>query len=1042
MILGLDIGPNSIGWALVDAREAGSQIIDLGVRVFPEGVANFETSKEISRNEARRIARGMRRQIQRRRRRRANLRAALTTAGLLPSDPDELRRVLAIDPYSLRRRALTETLQPFEIGRIFVHLNQRRGFLSNARRDRGDKEVKGMLQEINELGAAMGARTLGQHLAELHDNPHLRVRGRHTRRQMLRDEFDGIWKAQSAHHPRLLTDALRYGAAGPQIQPHRPRRLPHGTDRVTQYGVEGIIFFQRPLYWPKSMIGPCEVEPREPRCPRADRAAQRFRVLQEANNLRIVDPDRHEERPLSADERSLLLERLSKKERLSFDEIRRQLGFLESVRFNLERGERSSIGGMKTDVLLAKSFKGWPELPEPRKDAVVRLLLDPALDEQIARDSLVRDHGFDAKTADGLVAVDLPSGYANLSLKAIAKLLPFLERGMPYMGTSDPAASALHAAGYLRRDELARRLFDSLPPLDRVRSGPLAQLPNPVVAAALYQVRKVVNAVLREYGRPDAIHVELARELKMGRAKRQEYNSRIREREEERAAAADYLRENQVTPRRDNVTKYLLWKQQREICIYTGSPIRFEHLFGGEIDIDHILPYSNSLDDSQANKVVCFHAANSEKGQQTPYKWLGETQPERYEQLCHRARHLPYPKYRKFVQRELELEDFIARQLRDTAYIARLTLEYLKMLVKEEHQVLGLKGQHTAELRHHWGLDTVLSELPDSPAWVEDREGTERPGGKNRADHRHHAIDAVVVALTNRSRLQHLARIRRDGGVQAKAEILAPPWPAFRQELQAKVAGIRVSHRTERSVHGALHEDTLYGPTPQPGVYVVRKPLENLSTSEVERIRDPAVRRKVEARLRERGVDPGRGKAAIPKGVWDKPLWMSEEKAIAIRRVRLTKPEESVVPIRGPDTRAFVKPGRLHHVALFKMQSNGKVRYVSRYVSMLEASVRKTDRRAVIERQHSDNPDAKFVMSLSSGDSVLVRREGADRLMVVSALVSTQRRVHLIDANDARPASGDAKRKDIGLTPGSLLGKYGARKVTVDPLGRIRWAND
>lgn len=1078
--LGIDLGPNSLGWALIDTSR-DPHLIDTGVRVFPEGVANFDSAKEISRNEDRRIARGMRRQILRRKRRRAILRAALTRAGLLPSDPVQLALLLKTCPYELRRRALTERLEPHEIGRILLHLNQRRGFLSNARKDKGDKEVKGMLQEISELAKSLEGRTLGEHLAETRRaEPLVRIRGRHTRRQMLLDEFHRIWRAQTAHHPELLNDKLRYGKAGPQAQPVKPRRMPSNSEWLTEFGIEGIIFFQRPLYWPRSMIGTCELEPREKRCPRADRSAQRFRLLQEVNNLRIIDPDLREERPLSADERALLLGRLSVKEKLSFDDIRKHLGFLDSVKFNLERGERSTIGGMKTDALLAAKFKGWHKLKDAVKDAAVRILIDPDLDDAQTLHRL-ESLDFDQQTAATLAAVELPSGYSSLSRKAIDKLLPFLEKGMRYMAESDAEQSALHAAGYHRRDELQRRLFDELPSLDRIRSGPLSELPNPVVSAALYEIRKVVNAIIREYGKPDQIHVEMARELKMSQAKRREYNSRIREREAQRDAAADYLREKGVRLTRDNITRYLLWKEQGEICVYSGNPIAFEQLFGGEIDVDHILPYSRTLDDSQANKVVCFRSANSDKGQRTPYEWQAAPQPEKYEQVCQRARRLAYPKYRKFLQKELELGDFIARQLRDTAYIARLTGEYLKLLVPGEHQVLGLKGQHTAELRHHWGLDKVLGEMPDSPAWAEDQAGRTRPGEKNRADHRHHAIDAIVVALTDRSRLQHLARIRAEGGTLATGEVLEEPWPGFRRDVAQKVQAIRVSHRVRRKVSGPLHEDTAYGLTETPGVFVVRKPVEALSPNEVALIRDPAIRRIVAAAFTSAGVSAGRRKKGTATGaptgtdlkaaLANLSLPTKDGRSIPIRKVRVLRNEKTIRAIRdNTPFQTYVKPGSTHHLSIFEWQEDGRRCRDAVFVPMIEAAGRIKEQIArfgelaaeiegkhppgaqrkrllaaarsqaerefpLIERRHPTRPEARFLFSLSDGEMLLANWKGQEKLLTFRTAASTQGQIYFAEHTDAR-RSADYRKFVCNCNT------IDGRKVTVDPLGRIRWAND
>jgi len=1053
--LGLDIGPNSIGWALVE-EGANARLVDCGARVFPEGVENFDTSKEESRGETRRTARGMRRQIMRRRRRKRILRAALESVGLWPTDPDQQKALLQGDPYLLRQRAVSEPLAPHEIGRVILHLNARRGFLSNSKKDKADKEVKGMLAEISDLAAKMQGKTLGQYLGDLRKTPHERVRGKHTRRSMLLEEFDKVWRCQAAHHPALLTDALRYGADGRQTHPHAPRRLPQKSEWLHEFGIEGIIFFQRPMYWPASMVGFCELEKGERRCPKADRAAQRFRLLQEVNNLRYIDPDDNREKPLTAEQRALLLEKLATVEKLTFEQVRKHLGFLDSIRFNLERSERSKLGGNKTDWLIAKAIgKGWYQRDESEKDGIVRVLIDPKLNDLALLARLTGQFHLGGEDAAKLMGVDLPAGYMNVSRKAIGKLLPYLEAGMRYMAESDPTRSALHAAGYLRRDELQRRLFDKLPSLQFIHSGPLADLANPVVRAALYEVRKVVNAIIREYGRPDEIHVEMARSMKMSREKRSEYNTRIHEIEAERDAAADYLRESQVPVSRESILRYRLWKEQQEKCVYTGKSISFAQLFGGEVDVDHILPYSRTLDDSQGNKVVCYHEANQEKGDRSPYEWLAASDPRRYEEIRVRAQILPYRKRLKFTQETLELDHFIARQLNDTAYIARLAGEYLKMLVQKEHDVLGLKGEYTAELRHQWGLEGVLAELPDSPAWQE--QSRLRPGEKNRADHRHHAIDAIVVALTNRSRLQQLSRIRKEGGTRTTGEVLGDPWPGFRQSVVERIKTVNVSHRVRRKVAGKLHEETHYGRRHDargnvvPGEFVIRKPVETLTPNEIENIRDPVIRRIISQAAQGAGLHVGRRKkGAQEEDVAGKKLKsalanLKMPSGIPIRRVRLVKPDDTIQAIRtkqaqaanDPTQVAYVKPGSTHHLCIFEWSENGKAHREAEFVTMLEAARRVRDGEPIIQRKHPDRPDAKFVMSLSAGEMVLGNWKGQKRLLVFKTAASTSGQMWFAEHTDAR-RSNEYKKFSCKC---STIGE-GLHKVTVDPLGRIRWAND
>lgn len=1104
--LGLDLGPNSIGWALVEENADGTgRLVDCGVRVFPEGVDAFDTGKESSRSEQRRMARMMRRQVRRRARRRRIVAAALVEAGLLPADDAERAAVLALDPYPLRARAIAEKLEPFEIGRILYHLNQRRGFLSlkKVSKARIEKELKAiqkkkaksaaspagdgdgaikkedeskMLAAIELLAQRIGGRTLGQALYEqqtsgaartIADSPiPVRIRNQHTRRSMIEDEFLRVWEHQKPHHPQLLTDGTCFGAVGRQdaLRTRGPTPRDHDKSLLRQFGLHGLIFHQRPIYWPREMIGMCELEKGQRRCHRADRRAQRFRMLQEVNNLRWSPPGRFEEQPLDDRQRADVIRKLYTTDRLTFDQIRKLLDMLDGVRFNLERGERASIKGCETDYRIAREYKDWHKLDEPTKDRIVRVLIDAERDSAAARERLLSEFKLAGDVADTLLSVDLPDGYVGYSLKAIERLMPHLERGLVLMGKSDAEVSAMHAAGYLRRDELQRRLFDKLPSLEMIRSGPLADLPNPVVNATMHELRRVVNAIVREYGRPDAVHVEMARSLKMSGEQRRQYNRKVHERGEEHDRIRALLRENGIAPTRDALLKYRLWKEQEEKCIYTGRAISFAQLYNGETDIDHILPYSLTLDDSQMNKLVCFRDANRDKGQRSPHDWLAGSDPDRFRQIEQRGECLPFNKRRKLAQQEIKGEDFLARQLNDTGYIARLAVAYLEMLVQNRHDVQGRKGTYTADLRHHWGVGDVLESLPDSPAWQE-KAGLS-PGEKNRADHRHHALDAIVIALTNRRTLaamhqgketvNHLDK--QTGEVveyQRFTKDIPPPWgmepQAFRQMVLDRLRSVNVSHRVRRGVRGALHEDSFYGPVHSPrggqrveGEFVKRKPVESLTMNEVENIRDKAIREIVARRLADHGICPGRGAAKVPpKKLQEAMAGLRMPSGVPIRRVRVLKKDETIRALReGRPDQAWVKPGATHHLCIFewdepdKKGRPGKVRDAV-FVPMLEAKRRVRAGEAIIRRTHPDRPDARFVMSLSAGEMVLAQVKGRERpaLLTFKTAASTQGQIYFALGTDAR-RSGDQTKYVFNCNT------LNARKVTVDPLGRIRWAND
>jgi CRISPR-associated endonuclease Csn1 len=795
-------------------------------------------------------------------------------------------------------------------------------------------------------------------------------------------EFDSLWSAQVPHHADLLTDDIRQKA-------------------------HHLIFYQRPIRIPKSLIGTCELETNRRRCPRADRRAQKFRMLVEVNNLLLID-QWGEERPPTPGERRKLLDYLGSAKSRSFDDIRKHLELGDAAVFNLERAGRKTLWGMPTDKAMShkdRFGKEWDGFDEEKKNRIVRSLIDE--DEKVVLERAQSQWGLKEEQANALLDADMPEGYMSFSREAIAKLLPHLEKGMPLM-TADDRPCAITAAGYLRPDQRPVKRLDRLPqPPD---------VPNPIVRQALHEVHKVVNATIREYGRPDRIHIELAREVKGSLEDRKRYTYRIRDREAQRDNAADAIRASGVKPSREAIDRYLLWREQKETCIYTGNQISLTQLLRGEADVDHILPKPRSLDDSMMNKVVCFRQANGEKGGQTPYEWLAMRDPERYAAICLRARKLPYGKYRKFLQKEVKLDDFIHRQLNDTAYISRAVRQYLLPLVENPHaDIFCTKGQLTAELRRGWGLNNVLRD-----------DGLNL---KSREDHRHHAVDAIVIALTDRSRLQRLAAERA----------CPPPRDHFFQEVQDVINSINVSHRVRRKIAGKLHEETIYGKTPEPGVFAYRKPLASLTLNEVENIRDEEVRKKVLARLKEFGITAGRKKkgqdspSGIPAETWKKPLWMNEEKQIPIFKVRLTKPEKTILPIRGGA--AWVKPGSTHHLCLFELP-NGK--HAAVFVTMLQAARRAAKGETIINRTHPDHPDATFIMSLSKGEMVLVKIEGKARILQYDTAASTTQQMKFTDPTDARPSA----EKDISRYYPSTFDKLEPRKIAIDPLGRIRWAND
>ena len=295
----------------------------------------------------------------------------------------------------------------------------------------------------------------------------------------------------------------------------------------------------------------------------------------------------------------------------------------------------------------------------------------------------------------------------------------------------------------------------------------------------------------------------------------------------------------------------------------------------------------------------------------------------------------------------------------------------------------------------------------------------------------------MVVALTDRKRLQALARLFH-GRPFARDKLSLDGWPGFRDDLKAALADLKVSHRAERKVSGQLHEETFYGKTNEEGVWVARKPVEKLSPNEIKGIRDDGIRRIVESRLNEHGIEFGRGKKT-DKQKWKQALANLEmPSGVPIRKVRVKKTEGSILPVReGTPNEVYVKPGSTHHLCIFEFEAKGKTKREAIFVTMLEAVQRLKAKEPIIQRTHPERPDARFVMSLSRGETVLADWHGEEKLLVFKTAVSSspQGQIRFAEHSDAR------RSKDYRKFPCSA-NTLDARKVTIDALGRQRWAND
>lgn len=996
--LGLDLGTNSIGWALIEYNDNQQprKLVACGSRIFQEAV---EAKTGTPKNHARRAARAARKLVARRKQRRAKLLNLLVRYGLLPQN-EAGRNALLLDnqannPYALRRRGLDEKLEPFAFGRALYHLAHRRGFQSNRKAGR-DEDSKKVGVAISALRAGMQAaqcRTLGEYLAAQPTQ-----RKRYTDRAMYTEEFEQLWNKQASFAPEQLTQALKVA-------------------------IHNSIFFQRPLKSQKHLVGKCTFEPTRKRAAKATLLAQHVRILQDVNHLTVKNPITREYRPLMQDERNKLAEALNKQKSITWGAVRKVLGWNkndslhEGETFNLEEGKKDKLLGNRTACDLRGALGDrWDTLTAQQQDDLVTDLL--TIDNEQGFLNRMQTHwGFDADTAEALAKIELEPGYARLSAKAMRAILPHLEQGMIY-------SDACKAAGYNHSNPNQRTITDKLGLPPNVR--------NPVVQKALFETRKVVNAIVRKYGKPAIIRVEMARDMKLSKRQKEELQKEQSKQKKANDLAAGILRKEFgiQQPTRADIQKYNLWLECKEVCPYTGTVISREMLFSPEVDVEHILPYSRSLDDSYMNRTLCMATYNRQKKlNNTPYE-IGQGYPPAYAEILQRIKPLPFPKRRRFEQKEVETDKFIERQLNDTRYICVEVRDFLQQLGTP---VEVSKGEATAKLRGRWRLNTLLS--PDGS------------NEKNRADHRHHAIDAVVIALTNRSLFHKLSRLSAQSISPDKSRFDVPqPWDSFYDDVHEKIDQMIVSHAPARKISGALHEDTAYGYfeeeiiDPKTGKvsiedrFVYRKPLATLTTNEVSKIRDAKVRELVEARLAQFGNN---SKTAF--GDPNNPLLHADGRT-PIRTVRLITNfnKTTTHPIQKSQGRGykFFKYGNNHHVEIIEHIVTGKRKGI--FVTAMEAARRargaaNTEKSDIVQRNHGE--EWKFVMSLAVNDLVSVENEGVTDFYRVQLLDGSNEAIVL---RKHTAATLDDNTTRLKKTPNSLR----ATKVGSDPLGNLTSCND
>lgn len=744
-------------------------------------------------------------------------------------------------------------------------------------------------------------QTVGQYLySNIQKDPHFSTKNKVFYRQDYLDEFEAIWESQASFHPEL-------------------------TDELKKDIRDVVIFYQRRLKSQKGLISYCEFESRKVDveingrivqkirgckvAPVSSPLFQEFRMWQKINNIIVTNKETGEQGTLEQDDKVRLAECLKVKDKLSDKEIFKLLfkkpKDLEMNFKSIEGNE--TLGKLYSKFLEVVSLAGNSdyEYSKLRQEELMNILrtefarngfntavleYDPSLPkEEYERQPLFRlwhllysYEGDKSQTGNAslinkiaeicgmpenlakiIASVSFKQDYASLSHKAMRKILPYMMDGNEYSLACEYAGYR-HSKQSLTKEEIENKVLK-----DRLDQIPKNSLRNPVVEKILNQMVNVINTVGGRYGKPDEIHIELARELKSSQEERARATESIASNNKENDRIRMIL-ENEfhlAYVSRNDIVKYKLYEELKNNgykTFYSNQYIPADKLFSREIDIEHIIPQAVLFNDSLSNKTLEFRDINLEKGKDTAFDYVknkyGESGLEDYKL---RVNHLFESGGISRTKRDNLLRDsknipegFVERDLKDTQYIAKKAREILLEYVRV---VVSTSGSITDKLREDWGLVNVMKELNmpkfEAAGFVETittSDGKDIRKIKDwtkRNDHRHHAMDAITIAFTKLAHIQYLNNLNAKGDksssiyailqketyLSGSKRLIIPPLPLdqMRREVRRQLESILVSIKAKNKVmteninririkdgvknvkcltpRGLLHKEQVYG---------------------------------------------------------------------------------------------------------------------------------------------------------------------------------------------------------------------------------------
>lgn len=750
--LGLDVGIKSVGWCVLECDENGEpiQINALNSRIF-DAAEQPKTGASLA--EPRRNARGLRRRIRRKSFRLERIRKLFIENGIeLFETQDDLiclkDEYKNLDVVKLRSDALDKNLTEAEFARVLYSLARHRGFKSNKRegaKDSDEGKLLGSIRKSEEQMRESGMRTRGEQLYKkylLEGKPVHNKGGDYSMcvsRDILVKEIELLFEKQKEFGNNFATDENKEKYLDTFLS---QRNFDEGPGKGSQYTGSHDV-------------KKCEIYRDEDVAAKGTYTSEWATIYQKINNLSIIcGGDR---RRLSNEERQIAVELAKKVEKVSYKAFRKAIKLDDDYRFSAlnysekkKSDKKKNEGESKSDVVeindvvdslacedsefitaknsnkivkaLNDNLKSDIELIDEIAEICTKYKSENLFRNAIAESKIIGGR-LDEETIEKLSKIDM-KGYGHLSLHVLREILPYLEEGMVYSDAMQKAGHNHSEHNFEKQKYLGtKEVYDAI-----------GGVTSPVVKRALSQTVKVIDAVIRQYGSPYAINIELARDMSMTKDER----DKLKKENDARAAKNEAIRENiaklNAMPNSTNVLKYKLYEEQDHKCAYSMETLDINHLFeDGYYEIDHIIPYSRSFDDSFNNKVLVLKRENQNKRNSTPVEYF-ERIGRDYDEVLAFWKAVYQKRNRKkleFLQKkEINESEWKNRALNDTRYASRMLANLIKdyLLFDEKSKdkygrVETVKGAITSYLRRFWGVQKIRED-----------------GDK------HHAVDAAIIA--------------------------------------------------------------------------------------------------------------------------------------------------------------------------------------------------------------------------------------------------------------------------------------------------------